>query len=101
MIFKFSYDMHILGVPIAYDIEGNADIDVDADGEWTVEAIWLDSAAFGDARSVILPEDHPLCREIKLWLLRSKRDAIDEAVGETIPRNDPNREHRHSKRELV
>ncbi len=101
MNFRFSYDMSVLGVIVAFDIEGNAEIDVDNDGDWTVEAIRLDAAAHGDNRSVILPDDHPLCRDIKLWLLTSKVDEIDEAVGAELPRNDPHREHRHTKRELV
>ena len=99
MNFKFTYDYAIQGVIVAPDIEGTADIGIDRDGDWTVDAISLEE--FNGDRSVILPDDHPLCREIKFWLLKSKRDAIDEAVGETIPRNDPNAEHRHSVRELI
>lgn len=101
MIFKFAYDMKVQGVVVALDIEGAADIDVDPDGDWTIEAIRLNAAAHGDNRAVIVPDDHPLCRDIKIWLLQSKLDEIDEAVGESLPWNDPNAEHRHSIRELV
>jgi hypothetical protein len=101
MKFGFTYDYTVLGVAVAFDIEGEAEIDVDADGDWTVEAIRLFGGAHGDNRSVILPDDHPLCHDIKIWLLTSKVDEIDEAVGAERPRNDPNREHRHSVRELI
>lgn len=99
MIFQFTYDYSILGVIVAPDIEGAADIGIDRDGEWTVDGISLDQ--YDGKRSVILPDDHPLCAEIKLWLLKSKRDDIDEAVGAELPRNDPNREHRHLVREMT
>lgn len=99
MIFQFSFDWAIQGVVVAPDIEGAAEIAVDADGDWTVAGISLDEYTGG--RSVILPDDHPLCTDIKLWLLQTKRDAIDEEVGATLVRNDPNAEHRHSIREMV
>lgn len=99
MIFQFTYDITIQGVIVAPDIEGTAEIAVDADGDWTVAGISLDE--FTGDRSVILPDDHPLCTDIKLWLLQHRRNEIDEAVGETLVRNDPNAEHRHSIREMV
>lgn len=99
MIFPFTFDWAIQGVIVAPDIEGAAEIGIGRNGEWTVEGIRLEEYT-GD-RAVILPDDHPLCVEIKLWLLKSKRDAIDEAVGAELPRNDPNREHRHLVREMT
>lgn len=99
MIFPFTFDYVIQGVIVAPDIEGAAEIEFGRNGDWKVAGIELEE--FNSDRSVILPDDHPLCVEIKLWLLKHKRDAIDEAVGAELPRNDPNREHRHSARELV
>lgn len=99
MIFQFTYDYAIQGVIVAPDIEGAAEIGIGRNGEWTVDGIRLEEYT-GD-RSVILPDDHPLCSEIKIWLLKSRRSEIDEAVGATLPRADPNAEHRHSIRELV
>lgn len=99
MIFQFTYDYAIRGVIVAPDIEGAAEIGIARNGEWTVEGIRLEEYT-GD-RSVILPDDHPLCSEIKLWLLTRRRDEIDEAVEATLPRRDPNAEHRHSIRWMV
>lgn len=99
MIFQFTYDWSVLGVIVAPDIEGAADIGFDRNGNWTVDAVRVEQ--HDGEKSVILPDDHPLCTDIKIWLLTAKRDEIDEAVGAEIPRNDPYREHRHSVRELV
>lgn len=101
MDFRFSYDMTVRGLVVAYDIDGRAEIEVDADGDWTVGNVWLDSAAYGDKRSVVLPEGHPLCSDIKIWLLNQKRAAIDEAVGDLAPHSDPHAGLRHSVRELI
>lgn len=99
MIFPFTFDWAIQGVIVAPDIEGAAEIGIARNGEWTVEGIRLEEYT-GD-RSVILPDDHPLCVEIKLWLLKHKRDAIDEAVGAELPWSDPHAGLRHSVRELI
>ncbi len=99
MIYRFTYQHRILGVIVAADIEGAADIDVEHDGCWTIDGIRLNEV--GGDRSVILPDDHPLCSDIKLWLLQSQLDEIDEAVGETLPFDDQYAEHRHSVREMV
>lgn len=99
MIFPFTFDWAIQGVIVAPDIEGAAEIGIARNGGWTVEGIRLEEYT-GD-RQVILPDDHPLCSEIKLWLLNRRRDEIDEAVEATLPRRDPNAEHRHQVRELV
>lgn len=101
MIYKFTYDYSVLGVVVAADIEGEAEIDIDADGDWTVESIRLHAAAHGDNRLVTLPIDHPLCVDVKLWLLTHQVSEIDEEVGSRLPRNDPHREHRLTKREMV
>ena len=99
MIFQFSFDWAIQGVVVAPDIEGAAEIEFGRDGGWRVPGIEL--LEFNSDRSVIIPDDHPICRDIKLWLLKNKVDEIDEAVGAELPRNDPHAEHRHSVRELV
>lgn len=99
MIFPFTYDYAILGVIVAPDIEGAAEIDFRRNGSWRITAICLDR--FDSKDSVILPDDHPLYYEIKQWLLKHKSDAINEAVGAEIPRNDPNDEHRLRKWEVV
>lgn len=94
MDYQFTFDWSVLGVIVAPDIEGSAEILATHD-DWHVVAIELES--YDGKASVILPIDHPLFRDIKAWLYRERRAEIEDALG-----FGPFAcEHRLTKRELV